>query len=53
MGSNNLKFSMDSFPFIENKPNRLSITFIAEIIKRNKKNKLLITAMKIDKIDDN
>ena len=51
MGSNNEKFSVDSFPFIENKANCLSITFFAEIMKRSKQENW-ITAMKIDKIDD-
>ena len=45
MGSNNLKFSLNSFPFIENKGNLLSITFIAEIKTKQEKS---ITVMKID-----
>ena len=50
VGSNNEKFSMNSFPFIKNKADLLSITFFAEIIKQNKKiqQRKSITSMTID-----
>jgi len=50
MGSNDKKFSLNSFLFIVNKANVLSITYFTEI-KTKQENSVIL--MKIDKDDDN